>query len=61
MDMKAAHPHHTGVKGQQGGSRPAINNNLVKACSATIAKQQADLKPKIASLKNPASRLMGRN
>lgn len=59
MNIKAAHPHHTGVKGQQGGSRPAVNNNLVKACDATITQQQANLKPKMASLKNPAGRLMG--
>lgn len=52
-----AHPYHTGVPGQQGGSRPAVANNHMKACADILPAQQKRVGAKMKELKNPAGRL----
>jgi hypothetical protein len=52
-----AHPYHTNEPGRLGGSNPKIQNDLLKACSASFAEMQQKRADMSKKLPNPVSRL----
>lgn len=56
-DLKASHPFHSGRPGEKGGSRPAVNNNQLKACSVSLDNARGKVSGLKGKLPNPVSRL----